>query len=175
MKKNVLDLMQVLSVSRQLVEASLGEECTSVNVPVVLLDEIGQLQECMSHSICKKSEVFEAKDIIRNLNGLTKEEFIEKNPYCHISTYPMEAAGYYLASFDPNDDIPCKIEISDGYNYLDYFFCKFNNMRNNLIENHEVVKDDDIYQYLDIVLRANNRAKEPESRFQKIKKRFINK
>lgn len=175
MKKNVLDLLQVLSASRQLVEAAQNEECTSINVPVKLLDENNELKDFISHSICKKSEEVEANINIRQLNGLTKEEFIEQNPYCHISTYPVEDAGSFLVSFDLNDDIPRKVEISNGYNYLDYFFLKFNNMRNKLIDNNEIVKEDDIYQYLDIVLGANKKEeKEKESRFKKLKKRFIN-
>lgn len=174
MEKNVLDLLQVLSASRQLVEAAQNEECTSINVPVKLLDENNELKDYISHSICKKSEEVDAKIFLRSLNGLTKEEFIEQNPYCHISTYSIDDAGSFLVSFDPYDDNPCKVEFSKGYNYLDYFFYKFNNMRNKLIDNHEIVKEDDIYQYLDIVLGANKKE-EKESRFQKIKKRFINK
>lgn len=174
MKKNVLDLIQVVAASRKLVEASVGEECSSVNVPVKLLNENNELKEYISHSICKTSEEADAKINLRRLNGITKEEFIEKNPYCHISTYPVEEAGSFLVSFDPEDDIPCKVEISRGYNYLDYFFLKFNNMRNKLIDNNEIVKEDDIYQYLDMVLGANKKEEQKESRFKKLKKRFIN-
>ena len=173
MKKNVLDLIQVLSASRQLVEASLGEECETIVVPVMLLDDNNELKEHISHSICKKSESVDAKIALRQLKGITKEEFIERNPYCHISTYSIDDAGSFLVSFDPDDSTPRKVEISKGYNYLDYFFYKFNNMRNTLIDNHERVKEDDIYQYLAMVLGPKKEEKK-ETKFQKIKKRLFN-
>ena len=47
-------------------------------------------------------------------------------------------------------------------------------MRNKLIDNNEIVKEDDIYQYLDMVLGANKKEEQKESRFKKLKKRFIN-
>ena len=173
-KKNVLDLLQVLSASRQLVSAAVGEECIIIIEPVMLIDENNELKQYISHSICKESEEVEAKNTIRELDGLTKDDFIEKNPYCHISTYPTDEAGQFLISFDPEDDIPHKAEISRGYPYLDYFFLKFNNMRNNLIDNNEIVKEDDIYQYLYLVLNSYEKSKKKESTYEKIKKRIMN-
>ena len=172
-QKNVLDLMQVLSACRQLVSASVGEECIIINEPVMLLDENNELKQYISHSICKESEEIEAGNAIRELSGITKEEFIEKNPYCHISTYPTTEAGQCIISFDPEDDVPHKAEISKGYPYLNYFFLKFNNMRNNLIDNNEIVKDDDIFQYLYLILGSYEKKQEKESTFQKIKKRIM--
>ena len=173
-QKNVLDLMQVLSASRQLVSAAVGEECVIINESVMLLDENDELKQYISHCICKETEEVEAKNTLRELNGLTKEEYIQKNPYCHISTYPLDEAGQFVISFDPEDDIPHKAEISRGYPYLDYFFLKFNNMRNNLIDNNEIVKEDDIYQYLYLILNSYEKQQEKESTFQKIKKRIMN-
>ena len=175
MRKNVLDLMQVLSASRQLVSAAEGEECTIVNVPVKLLDENNELKDYISYSICKESEEAEANIAIRKLSGLTKEDFVKQNPYCHITTYPVNLISSFSVSFDPEDNIPRKVQISRGYNYLDYFFLKFNNMRNTLIDNNEVVKEDDIFQYLYLILNSNKNSEKEESRFQKLKNRIIRK
>lgn len=174
MKKNVLSLIEVMDVSKQLMGVATGEKCVSVNLPLQLVNDDNLLECYMTHTICKESEEEEAKERLKELSGLTKKEFIKQNPYCHISSYSMDDAGYYMASFDVNDDEPCKIQFSEGYEYLNYFFYKFNNMRNNLIENKQIVKDDDIYQYLDIVLGRLKRSSKTENRFQRFKNRFIN-
>ena len=170
-KKNVLELLDVLSASRRLVEASCGEECTSVSVSVNLKDEEGNYKQYISNVICKSSEEYDARIALRHMSGLTKKEYIENVPFCHVATYPIEEAGKFKVSFNKEDDGICKAEFSKGYSYLNYFFLKFNKMRNDLIDEGQVVKRDDIYQYLDLVL-ANEHEEEKETRFQKIK-RFI--
>ena len=168
MKKNVLNIVDVISTSRQLIENKCGERCTSIIVPVDLKDEKGEIRPFITHSICERSEEENAKNYLKTLKGLTKEEFIKTNPYCHISSYPIIDAGDFLVSFDMNDDIPCKVEFSEGYDYLDTFFSKFNNMRNELIDEGVVVKEDDIYQFLDISYNKK------ESKIKRLKKRFKN-
>lgn len=171
MKKNVLNLFDVISASIQLIEKTSGDDYSSITVPVKLKDENGVMNYYISHSICKRSEEEDAINLLKTFNGLTKKEFIEKNPYCHISTFLEKDAYSYFVSFDMNDDEPCKIEFGKDYDYLDKFFSKYNNMRNNLIDNGSVVKDDDIYQFLDLSYNTDNNKM---SSFQKIKSKFIN-
>ena len=173
LRKNILEFPRVLCACEELVSASLGEECVSVDVPVILLDENNELKKYKSYSICRKIEEEDAKIILKRLNGLTKEKFIEKNPYCHICTYPEDEKHYFI-SFDKSDDIPCKAEFSDGYNYLDYFFYKFNNMRNKLIDEKSPVELDDLDQYLYIVLYDSNKKEKKDNILQKVKKRIMN-
>ena len=176
MKKNVLSLYDVISASRQLIEKTSGDKYASIDVPIDLKDDNGVMNHYVSHLICKRSEVEYAINLLKTFNGLTKKDYIEKNPYCHISTFLKKYAYSYLVSFDMNDDEPCKVEFSKEYDYYDYlngFFTKYNNMRNDLIDNGCLVKEDDIYQFLDIVF-SHKKESNNNSNFQKIKSRFIN-
>ena len=171
MKKNELDLIQVLVVSKRLLEEYLGESCKTITVPVELLDENNKLKEYTSHCICLEGEEEKAKAIIQTLSGLTKEEFIKNNPYCHITTYPTDDKKSFTISLDKDDNNPHKLEMNDGYEYIELFLYRFNNMRNNLIDKNEIVKPDDIFQYLDLVVNKEKYNKK-ENLFQKLKKRF---
>jgi len=178
LRKNVLEFPRVLCASRELVSASLGEECVSINVVLKLLDENNELKEYESYCICKKDEEIDAMERLKEFNGLSKEEYIKNNPYCHFCTYPVGQKDFYI-SFNEDDNVPCKAEFSEGYNYLDYFFYKFNKFRNKLIDNKEVVKIDDLEDYLFLVLENGKKDKKDkeevkESVFQKVKKRFVN-
>ena len=173
MKKNELDLIQVLTVSKKLLEEYLGENCTTITVPVLLLDENNELKKYTSHCICLEKEEVQAEVIIQSLSGLTKEEFIKKNPYCHITTYPTDDKKSFKISLDKEDNNSHKLEMNDGYEFIELFLYRFNNLRNNLIDKNEIVKDDDIFQYLDLVVNREKYNKK-ENMFQKIKKRFRN-
>ena len=170
--KNRLNLYYVVDAARELIEKVEGEEYKDFHVPLELIDNEGNKNKYISYSICKNNEVEEAKMVINSFNGLNKDDYIKRNPYCHVTTFPANSNEHYLISFDMMDNYPCKAEISDKYNYVTKFLNDFNKMRNNLIDRNERVKEDDIKQYLDI--NTDNKYAPKDSIFQKIKRRFTN-
>ena len=77
---------------------------------------------------------------------MSKEEYSVNKGYCHIATFPEDIKRREV-DFDFNSDSPIKADINEEYSYVDRFFKMFIRFRNNLIENKQVVKRDDIYQY----------------------------
>ena len=172
-RKNEVRLIDALSASRQLCEEIDKEENEMVCVPIDLVEDNGDIKRYISLLICKKDEEVEAKTTLRKCVGMTKDEYIESNPYHHISTFRVEDAGREYASFDLNDDNPVKIELKEEDVILRDFFQKFNRFRNSTIENNEILKDDDIYQLLYIYRMGIKKARgEKVGFFQKIKQAF---
>ena len=170
--KNRLNLYYVVDAVRELIEKIEGEEYKDFKVTLELIDNEGNKNKYISYSISKKNEVEEAKMVISSFNGLSKDEYIKNNPYCHVTTFPINSNEHFLISLDMKDNYPCKVEISNKYNYVNKFLNDFNNMRNNLIDKSERVKEDDIKQYLDV--NTDNKYAPKDSIFQKIKRRFTN-
>lgn len=171
-EKNMLNLCYVVDASRELIGKVEGEDYKDFNVYLELIDDEGNKNKYISYSICKKNEVEEAKRVISSFNGLKKDDYIKRNPYCHVTTFPANTNELYLISLNMNNNYPCKLEISDKYDYVIKFLNDFNNLRNNLIDKNERVKEDDIKQYLDI--NYDNKYVSKDSVFQKLKRRFTN-
>ena len=58
-EKNKLLLIDVVHVSKKLVESVVGDDCTRIIVPIELIDENGNLVKYESYSICKKDILLE--------------------------------------------------------------------------------------------------------------------
>lgn len=142
---NKIPFIDVITISKELCEYGTGKECEIIYVPVTLKEE-GMDKKFLSVVVCPKEEVEQALIETTKFDGKNKEEYVINPKYCHIATFP-EFTTRREVDFDANSDSKIKANINKEYDYVDTFFRRFINFRNNLIKNKQVVKRDDIYQY----------------------------
>ena len=118
----------------------------------------------VKYLICDKENVEKALIETTKLSGKTMEEYLDSinDNYCHIATFKEDTKRHDI-DFDLSSDSPIKANINEEYSYVDTFFRRFINFRNNLIENKQVVKRDDIYQYF-LSLTGFEQSKSKKSR-----------
>ena len=155
---NKIPFFDVVIVSKYLCEHITGERHEIIYAPVTLKDE-DKLNKYLSVLICKEKDVEEAVTEVVKMNDKPIEEYFVNRKYCHIATFP-ENTKRKTVDFDMNSDSSIKANINEEYSYVDNFFRRFINFRNNLIENNQVVKSDDIYQfYASLTGFAQNKKK----------------
>ena len=139
--------IDVITVAKDLCEYVTGKEQEIVYAQVTLKDG-EEYNKYLSALVCDKEDVEKVLIDTNKLNGKTMEEYLNSlsKKYCHIATFDEEARRYEV-DFNPRNDSQIKANIDDEHAYVDIFFRKFIRFRNNLIENKQVVKRDDIYQY----------------------------
>ena len=135
----------VIAVTKDFCNLVHDEEYETVYVPTIVRKNEG-IKTYFSVIVCEKS----AADRINK--SIEDNSFFEANiislgkDFCYITTFDSDKK-HDRISFDKNDDCPIKASFSSDYLYIEYFFKKFIDFRNNLINNNEVVKSDDIFQY----------------------------
>ncbi len=155
---NKIPFFDVVIVAKYLCEHVTGERHEIIYAPVTLKDE-GKSNKYLSVLICKEKDVEEAVTEITKMNDKSIGEYSINRKYCHIATFP-ENTKRKTVDFDMTSDSPIKANINEEYSYVDAFFRRFINFRNNLIENKQVVKSDDIYQfYASLTGFADNKKK----------------
>ena len=139
--------IDVISVAKDLCEYVTGKEQEIVYAQVALKND-DEVNKYLSAIICNKEDVEKALIETDKLNGKTMEEYLKSinKEYCHITTFKEDARRYEI-DFNPRSDSEIKANIDDEHAYVDIFFRRFIKFRNKLIENKQVVKRDDIYQY----------------------------
>ena len=142
---NKIPFIDVITISKDLCEYGTGEECEIIYAPVTLKED-GKAKKFLSVVVCPKEEVEQALIETIKFDGKNKEEYTINPKYCHIATFP-ELTTRREVDFDVNSDSKIKANINKEYEYVEVFFRRFINFRNNLIKNKQVVKRDDIYQY----------------------------
>ncbi len=142
---NKIPFFDVVIVSKYLCEHITGERHEIIYAPITLKDG-DKLNNYLSVLICKEKDVEEAIIEATKMNDKSIEEYSVNRKYCHIATFP-ENTKRREVDFDVNSDSPIKANINEEYSYVDAFFRRFINFRNNLIKNKQVVKRDDIYQF----------------------------
>ncbi len=140
-----IPFIDVVTVAKSLCEYVTSEEHEIIYVPVTLKDN-GESKKYLSVLICKKDEIEPVLIEYAKMGEMSKEEYSVNKGYCHIATFPEDIKRREV-DFDFNSDSPIKADINEEYSYVDRFFKMFIRFRNNLIENRQVVKRDDIYQY----------------------------
>ena len=142
---NKIPFIDVVTMSKELCEYGTGEEWEIIYVPITL-KENGENQKYLSVMVCPKEDVEKALLETTRFDGKDKEEYTINPKYCHIATFPEDTKRREV-DFDNESDSSIKANFNKEYDYVDVFFRRFINFRNNLIENKQVVKRDDIYQY----------------------------
>ena len=132
----------VVTLTKDICEFIANEKYETLYVPTKDKDN----KDTISVISCKENSLRKVKKDIDKYGYVDKEELINNENYCYITTYDRKKLIKEI-SFDINDDYPAKAEFTDEYEFLSNFFKNFITFRNNLIENNEVVKKDDIYQY----------------------------
>lgn len=139
--------IDVITVAKDLCEYVTGKEQEIIYAQVTLKDG-GESNKYLSTIVCDKENVEKTLVEITKHNGKTMEEYLNSisDDYCHIATFKEDTKRREV-DFNPSSDSPIKANINDEYVYVDIFFRRFIKFRNKLIENKQVVKRDDIYQY----------------------------
>lgn len=139
--------IDVISVAKDLCEYVTGNDQEIVYGQVTLKDG-EDYNKYLSAVICNKEDVEKVLLDVEKNDGKTMEEYLNSlsKDYCHIATFKENARRYEI-DFNPRSDSEIKANIDDEHAYVDIFFRRFIKFRNNLIENKQVVKRDDIYQY----------------------------
>lgn len=139
--------IDVIVVAKDLCEYVKGKEQEVIYAQVTLKDGEG-FDKYLSTIICDKDSVEKVLIETTKLSGKTMEEYLNSinDDYCHIATFKEDTKRRDI-DFDLSSDSLIKANINEEYSYVDNFFRRFINFRNNLIENKQVVKRDDIYQY----------------------------
>ena len=172
-KSSKLTFSDVTSTTKDICKFVTGEDYTVAYIDLYLRDK-GDLKEYTSVVACREDDYKDLVDEVLSFDGMNKDKYSINPKYCHIATFESH---YYLRhpiSFDSNDDCPIKADINEEYGYVDAFFRRFIDFRNRLIENGEVVKDDDIYQYFLVLSDGLERKNKPKLR-DRIAKVFIKK
>ena len=142
---NKIPFIDVITVAKDLCKYATGEDYEVIYVPIALKDN-NEINHYLSVILCKKEEVEKALVETTKQEGKNITDYTINSKYCHIATFP-ENTKRNEVDFDMNSDSKIKANINEEYNYIDIFFKRFINFRNNLIKNKQVVKRDDIYQY----------------------------
>ena len=75
------------------------------------------------------------------------EDYKIPEEYCHIATFKRKYRESHTISFDKSDDSFIYANYNDNFKYVENFFKSFIEFRNYLIDNNQVVKYDDLYQF----------------------------
>ena len=155
--------IDVITVAKDLCECIKGKEQEIIYAQVTLKDG-EEFNNYLSTIICDKENVEKALIETAKLSGKTMKEYLNSinDDYCHIATFKEDTKRHDI-DFDLSSDSPIKANINEEYSYVDAFFRRFINFRNNLIENKQVVKRDDIYQYF-LSLTGFEQSKSKKSR-----------
>ncbi len=139
--------IDVIAVTKDLCEYVTGKDQEIVYGQVTLKDG-EDYNKYLSAIVCNKEDVEKVLIETSKLNGKTMEEYLKSlnKDFCHIATFKEDVRRYEI-DFNPRSDSKIKANIDDEHAYVDMFFRRFIKFRNNLIENKQVVKRDDIYQY----------------------------
>lgn len=140
-----LPLIDVMIISKKLCEDMTHEEHSLVHL-LIKLNDGGELRHFVVVGACvSEDQEITEKKILEN-EGRKKEEIEFPDHFCHITTFDADIRKREI-SFDNEDDWPIKANFNSEFLAHNYFFKRFINFRNGLIENNLVVKSDDIYQY----------------------------
>ena len=143
---NRIPYLDVTVTTKDMCEFLTGEKYTIMYVPIKLKDG-NDLKQYISVVACTEEEKSEVQKEIIEKEGLSKEEYKINEKYCHITTYGDNDIEDKQISFDSSDDYPIKACFSPEYKNIEQFFKNFIKLRNKLIEENKLVKDDDINQY----------------------------
>ena len=170
-KSSKLSFSDVISTTKDLCSCVTGDKYKVAYINLNLSDK-GVLKEYTSVVACREEEYPDLVIDALSFDGCDKEKYVLDSKFCHIATFESYLYPRNPISFDMNDDCPIKAEINEEYGYLDAFFRRFIEFRNNLIENNQVVKEDDIYQYCLVVTEKINKRNKPKFK-ENIVKRLI--
>lgn len=142
---NKVPFIDVIVMTKDLCEYVTGDNYEVISVPIELIVNNSK-EKFITVAACKKGEEKKlTTEILKNSNR-KKEDFYLDDKYFHITTYESGVKKEYI-SFDDSDKHSINFNPNEKYYYVEFFFKKFINFRNNLIANNQIVKDDDIYQY----------------------------
>ena len=169
---NRIPYIDVVITTKDMCEFLTGDKYTIMYVPIKLKDG-DDLKQYISVVACTEEEKQDVQTNILENEGLPREEYRIDEKYCHITTYGDNNVENKQISFDDDYDYPIKACFSSEYKNIEQFFKNFIKMRNKLIEEKQLVKDDDIEQYFQAstgFIRNNN-----ETVLNKFKKKLFRK
>ena len=144
--RNSLSIFNVSSLTGDICSYYNEGEWESVYVPVNLKNEKG-LDGYYSLVCCPKNKTEELYKYIQKMNGFLLEDYKIPEEYCHIATFERKYRESHTISFDKNDDSFIYANYNDNFKYVEDFFKSFIEFRSYLIDNNQVVKYDDLYQF----------------------------
>lgn len=124
MKKKVLNISEVTSISRQLCDLMEEKQHEVISIGVSLFDN-GELKNYLTYLVCPVEDISHAIKSIELMNGKRIEDYFIPSEYCHITTFENNMHSRSLISFDENDDCPIKANINPEYLYVNAFFHRF--------------------------------------------------
>ena len=141
-----MPITDVTSITTEFCELMDDSRYEVIRRSVDLFDEKG-FHTYTTMLCCSVDDIEEATKEIEAQCGRDINSYILNNKYCHIATYKDTGKIHHDISFDDEEDCDIHANYNKEYKNIEEFFRRFIRFRNNLIQNNEIVKDDDCYQY----------------------------
>lgn len=151
-KNDRLSFIEVLVATKELYELINQEDSEIIRVPLELYSDDNALKDYLSIIVCKKKDRKRTEEAMKKQNHKQRKDLEVPKGSCHITTFYEVIPKSREITFNRNDDgCPIKASFNKEYESIDQFFKSFIRFRNKLIENNEIVKEDDLFQYLALV------------------------
>ena len=163
-----LNMIHVGVAVKDLMSYATGEECDFDSFPVTLKDRNdNDIQKIALIGFKESNRDKVMKDVIKNTGRVESKFYVSPTNGCIITLYDDSKEIEAISFGEEDDDYPIKSMIPDDYGYIQTFFERFLNFRDDLIRHKQVVKEDDMFQYLTSVTGGFSKKETLKGKFQK--------